>query len=82
MTMEIIMGIVNNIINKYDNRPDVRFAYSGTSIEIDLIGGSYLARNAVESHFTHSRKYKHVSILNSENKTPSKKIIFDLRKNY
>jgi len=68
--IEKVSKSVNKILSDCpeDKKPEVKYGWNGTSIDLYLDGGSYHVRNMVESHIVNSSKYRSVSISNNDTK--------------
>jgi hypothetical protein len=49
-----------------DNRPNIDYGWSGSSIDMYVTGGTYGARKAIEGHMLNSSKYSNVTMQNRE----------------
>jgi len=58
---------INKILEGCVNEPpEVQYGWSGSVIEVYLIGGNYQVRNLLESHFVNSKKYRGVEVQNND----------------
>jgi len=58
-----------------ENAPDIKYGWSGSSIDVYLTGGNWQIRIMIERHIENSKMYRSVSIANND---PKKTISFYL----